>query len=250
MVNTVKRAVVFGANGNTGRQLVEQLINKGISVTAVARSQPQVSEDIKSSNLFHFFQASVSELSDKEWLSLLTNADYVLSTLGHNLSVKGVWGQPRMLVSDTLKRACETIEKLQPETPVKVILMASTGCVNHLLLEKPPLSQRIAVSLIRNLIPPHLDNETAVNYLAQNVSDEHPYIKWSIVRPDGLIDVDYVSEYEFSDSPVRNVIFDAGKTSRINVGNVMARLADEDALWQQWQGQMPVIYNTKDGELL
>jgi hypothetical protein len=31
--------------------------------------------------------------------------------------------------------------------------------------------------------------------------------------------------------------------SRINVAHFMARLAVEDELWQEWKGQMPVIYN-------
>ena len=37
--------------------------------------------------------------------------------------------------------------------------------------------------------------------------------------------------------------FNAGKTSRINVGNFMANLINDDDLWNKWKGQMPVIYN-------
>jgi hypothetical protein len=52
-----------------------------------------------------------------------------------------------------------------------------------------------------------------------------------------------VTEFELHVSPTRSAIFDAGKTSRINVGHFMADLIAEPEIWQQWKGQMPVIYN-------
>ena len=33
------------------------------------------------------------------------------------------------------------------------------------------------------------------------------------------------------------------KISRINVTHFMADLITEQAVWEQWQGQMPIIYN-------
>jgi hypothetical protein len=63
------------------------------------------------------------------------------------------------------------------------------------------------------------------------------------VRPDNLINEDKVTEYVLFPSPVRSAIFDAGKTSRINVGHFMASLITNDNLWSNWKGQMPVIYN-------
>ena len=68
-------------------------------------------------------------------------------------------------------------------------------------------------------------------------------IEWVVVRPDSLIDVGQVTAYELHPSPTRSAIFDPGKTSRINVGHFMADLITNDDTWQQWQGQMPVIYN-------
>ena len=44
-------------------------------------------------------------------------------------------------------------------------------------------------------------------------------------------------------SPIRSAIFDAGKTSRINVGCFMADLIGDEEVWNQWMGKMPVIYN-------
>ena len=64
-----------------------------------------------------------------------------------------------------------------------------------------------------------------------------------MVRPDKLVNEDQVSEYEVHPSPIRSAIFDAGETSRINVGHLMAELITNDETWKDWKGQMPVIYN-------
>ncbi|WP_202928100.1 hypothetical protein [Cyclobacterium salsum] len=42
---------------------------------------------------------------------------------------------------------------------------------------------------------------------------------------------------------VDQLLFNPGKTSRIHVGDFMARPLVENALWEHWKGQMPVLYN-------
>ena len=61
---------------------------------------------------------------------------------------------------------------------------------------------------------------------------------------DGLTIEEAVTDYEIHASPIRSAIFNAGKTSRINVGHFMANLISDGDLWNKWKGQMPVIYNT------
>jgi hypothetical protein len=97
--------------------------------------------------------------------------------------------------------------------------------------------------LIRLLLPPHSDNEHAADYLRTQVGQNHPAIEWAAVRPDSLVDRSDVTDYEIHPSPTRSAIFNAGETSRINVADLMARLITEEDLWEQWKGQMPVIYN-------
>jgi hypothetical protein len=96
--------------------------------------------------------------------------------------------------------------------------------------------------LIRLLVPPHRDNEQAADYLRIQIGQQDRAIEWAAVRPDTLINEDEVTEYEVHPSPTRSAIFDAGKTSRINVGHFMAELITDDELWNRWKGQMPVIY--------
>ena len=93
------------------------------------------------------------------------------------------------------------------------------------------------------LLPPHVDNEKAAEYLRTEIGQNDGTIEWTAVRPDGLTNEDTVTAYEVHPSPIRSAIFDAGKTSRINVGHFMADLITEGDLWSKWKGQMPVIYN-------
>jgi len=78
------------------------------------------------------------------------------------------------------------------------------------------------------------------------IGQNNKFIEWVSIRPDTLINEDIVTEYQIYRSPIRSAVFDPGRTSRINVGNFMARLLMEPDLWKKWQGQMPVIYNNED----
>ncbi len=104
-------------------------------------------------------------------------------------------------------------------------------------------AETLIVGLIHLLLPPHSDNEHAADYLRTQVGQNHPAIEWAAVRPDSLVDRSDVTDYEIHPSPTRSAIFNAGETTRINVADLMARLITEEDLWEQWKGQMPVIYN-------
>ncbi|AOU93103.1 uncharacterized protein AruCF_2212 [Achromobacter ruhlandii] len=168
----------------------------------------------------------------------------VASCLGHPMSLRGIYGQPRRLVLDALRRLCRAIVASAPARPVRVVLMNTAGNSNRDLREPVSLAQRGVVALVRALVPPHADNEAASDYLRTIIGQAHPLIQWVVVRPDSLIDRDAVSAYETHPSPIRSAIFDAGRVSRINVAHFMAELAVGGAAWERWRGRMPVIYDT------
>ena len=173
----------------------------------------------------------------------VNGCDAVASCLGHNMSFKGVYGHPRRLVTDATRRLCSAIKSNKPGQPVRFVLMNTTGNSNRDIPERVSLSQKWVIGLIRLLVPPHLDNERAADYLRIKIGQNDGAIEWAAVRPDTLIDKSEVSEYEVYPSPIRSAIFDAGRTSRINVGSFMADLITDDDTWNKWKGQMPVIYN-------
>lgn len=235
--------LVVGASGATGRLLVKQLLNRGLNVKVIARSPDKLPEDIRNHDKLSVIHASVLELSNAEMVQHVNGCDAVVSCLGHNMSVKGIFGQPHRLVTDATRRLCNAIKANKHEEPVRFVLMNTAGNSNRDIPERISFGQKCVVWLVRLLLPPHVDNEKAADYLRTKVGKNDGAIEWAVVRPDNLIDESEATEYDVYSSPIRSAIFDAGSTSRINVGHFMADLITDDDIWNKWKGQMPVIYN-------
>ena len=121
--------------------------------------------------------------------------------------------------------------------------MNTSGNSNRDLSETISFGQQCVIWLLHWLLPPHIDNEEAADFLRTKIGQDDSTIEWVAVRPDGLVDEEEVTEYEIHPSPTRSAIFDAGTVSRANVGAFMARLITDHDLWMKWKGQMPVIYS-------
>ena len=204
------KVLVVGASGATGRQLVNQLLIQGNEVKVIVRSTQNISESWKDNTKVQIITASVLELS----------------------------------VTDATRRLCKAIKSNKPNRPVKYVLMNTSGNSNRDLKEPISFAQKCVIGLLRLLLPPHVDNEKAADYLRTVMGQNDKHIEWVAVRPDGLIDKNEVTEYEIYPSPIRSAIFNAGKVSRINVAHFMASLITDESLWNTWKGQMPVIYSS------
>ncbi len=233
------KVLVVGASGATGRLVVDQLLSRGVEVKAIVRFLDALPD---SPNLYKI-QAAVHDLASSEMARHIKDCHSVVSCLGHNLTFKGIFGKPRLLVTETLQCICKAIISNETGDAVKVILMNTTGNSNRDIPEKPPLSQRIVISILRVLLPPHVDNENAADFLRTQIGQNNKAIEWVAVRPDALSDEKEVTKYNVHASPVRNAIFDSGATSRINVGDFMAELILNESAWIKWKGHMPVVYN-------
>lgn len=235
--------LVVGASGATGRLLVEQLLGHGQKVRVIVRSPDKLPEAIRNHPNLSVIHASVLDLRDAEMVEHVRGCGAVASCLGHTMSLKGVFGPPRRLVTDATRRLCQAVRANQPENPTKFVLMNTAGNRNRDLHEPISLAQKCVLGLLRWLLPPHVDNEKAADYLRTEIGQDDGTIEWAAVRPDTLTDETEVTEYEVHPSPTRSAIFNAGSTSRINVGHFMADLITDDEVWGTWKGQMPVIYN-------
>lgn len=236
----MKKILILGASGATGSLVVEALLKRSIEVVMVVRNKSRLSEEVLKNA--EVVEGEISLFSEAEMITALSGCDACISCLGHNLSFKGIFGQPRNLVTEVVSKLVRVSEQVS-DTPLKFVLMGSSGVQNHSIDERPPLSQRLVVSLLRVLVPPHRDNEQAAASLFRASKENNSTLEWVVVRPDTLIDQPQVSIYHLYDSPTRNVIFNAGHTSRINVADFMSRLLTEQDLWNAWQYKMPVIYN-------
>ncbi|WP_400078733.1 NAD(P)-dependent oxidoreductase [Winogradskyella sp. R77965] len=240
------KVLVVGASGATGSKLVEQLLSDEHQVKAIVRSPEKLPESWKTNDDLQIITASLLDLSDIEMSEIVKDCHAVASCLGHNLTFKGLYGKPRRLVTDATKRLCDAIKSNNLKSATKFVLMNTTGNRNRDLNELISFAQKCVIGLLRLLLPPHVDNEKAADYLRTQIGQNNNAVEWVAVRPDGLINEDHVTDYEIHQSPTRSAIFNAGKVSRINVAHFMASLIIDDTLWRQWKGQMPVIYSKSE----
>lgn len=235
--------LVVGATGATGKLLVEQLLSMGQKVKVIVRPTGNIPDNWKDNNKISIIKATVSEISVSEMTDYINDCQSIASCLGHNITLKGIFGKPRRLVSDAVRLLTDSIQNKSPEKPIRFVLMNTTANRNRDFSEPISFGEKIVMGLIRLLVPPQSDNEKAAEILRADIGQNNKFIQWAAVRPDTLVNEDIVSEYEIYASPIRSAMFNPGKTSRINVGNFMARLIVDNELWVKWKGEMPVIYN-------
>jgi len=237
------RVLVAGATGATGRLLVEQLLDRGFAVTALARSADRLPQTLRTNDQLEVIEGTLLSLPDDAVADLAARCPAFASCLGHNLTVRGVFGPPWRLVRDSAKRYCRAAEANPSHAPRRCVLMNSAG-VRHRGRDEPAsVAHQVLLGLIRVLIPPHADNEGAAEFLRTQTGAASAPLEWVVVRPDSLIDEETPTDYELHPSPTRSALFNPGKTSRINVARFMAELLANPESWTQWRGQMPVIYN-------
>ncbi|WMN11654.1 SDR family oxidoreductase [Marivirga salinae] len=237
------KTLIVGASGTTGKHLVEQFLAARKEVKIIVRPTAKIPEFWHQNELVQIIHGNISEMKVDEMNEIISDCDSFASCLGHNLTFKGIFGKPRKLVADAVQLICDAISKNNPEQAVKFVLMNTVGNQNRDINEPISTAQKIVIALIRLLVPPQADNEKAADFLRIKVDQKDSNIEWVAVRPDALINEKSVTDYSLHPSPIRSAIFNPGETSRINVAHFMAQLILDDDLWNEWKGQMPVIYN-------
>ena len=240
--NVLTTTLVVGATGMTGRSLVDQLLGNKHKVRVVVRSRHKLSAEVLNNPNATVIEASVLDLTDEEMANHVKNCGAVISCLGHVMDFKGMFGEPKKLCTDATRRLCDAIEKNSPPEATKFILMNTVGVKNPELGEKRAWFERALLFLLRHLLPPHRDNETAAEYLYRNVGKGSKHVEWCSVRPDSLIDAE-ISPYDIQESPTTG-IFTGRPTTRSNVARFMAELVENAELWNTWKFRMPVIMNS------
>jgi nucleoside-diphosphate-sugar epimerase len=235
-------ALVAGATGKTGRLVVEQLLSRNYDVRVVVRSSRNLPAAVLNNPKTTVIEASILNLTDEAMADAVKGCDAVVSCLGHVMNFKGMFGEPRKLCTDAIRRLGDAIEANQPANPARLILMSSVGIANPELNERRTATDRLALTLLHYMLPPHSDNETAAEHL-HRLGSKRPYFEWCCVRPDSLIDAE-VSPYKIVASPSTG-IFSGRPTSRSNVAHFMAELIEHPELWAAWKFRMPVIMNAQ-----
>ncbi|HYD40252.1 MAG TPA: NAD(P)-binding oxidoreductase [Anaeromyxobacter sp.] len=241
---TQPTVLLVGGTGRTGRRVLRQLLDRGVHVRAIVRSRGKLPPDVAGHSHLTVIEASLLSLRDEELQQHLRGCEAVLSCLGHVLSLRGIFGPPRDLVTSATMRLCRNIEALQPSVPVKLVLMSSVSVHRPGGLDaRRGARERAFLFVLRGLLPPAEDNQRAADFLADELGPDHASVQWVIVRPDSLLEGD-VSEYCLHDGLV-NGLFAPGRTNMANVAHFMCELVTNAKLWADWKGKLPVITNAE-----
>jgi nucleoside-diphosphate-sugar epimerase len=234
--------LLVGGTGRTGRRVLEQLLSRGVSVRAIVRSAHKLPADVAQHPDLEVVEADLLSLADEDLRGCVRGCDAVISCLGHFLSLPGIFGQPRDLVTRAATRLCQAIAVVRPAKPVKFILMSSVSVNRPGGLDTRRGSfERVIVWLLRGLLPPANDNQKAADYLCTSVGMDSPFVQWAVVRPGTLLEGD-VSEYARHEGLISSLAR-PDSTNMANVAHFMCELAENPAAWNDWAGKLPVIVN-------
>lgn len=251
--------LVVGATGATGKHVVAQLLQKHHTVRTITRSKDRLLSSLGDilgekemdnyASQLQIIEAAILDLSDEELQKQVEGCDAVVQTLGHNLTFKGMYGAPRKLVTESIQRLTNAVEATKSSAngkKSKVILMGSDG-VSHpdnSTDDKRVFKERLVLSIIRALVPPHRDNEAAAKYMYADIGTDKSF-EWTVVRPTDLVDAEKTTKYVTYDKP-KGGLFGGDVVSRINVAQFMVDLLTSDDLWKTWVYKMPVVHNADD----
>lgn len=240
MLRWTMKTLILGASGATGRLVVDQLVERNIPVKVVVRNQSTVLDSYEGNALVEMIRGNIDEYDVNHMKELVSDCEAVVSCLGHNLSLKGMYGAPHTLVYNLVKKICVVAES--GTNPKRFILMSTTAYTNKQLGESLSGKDAFIFGLLKLVLPPHRDNMLAGDFLVEQKGSETA-LEWVAVRPDSLVDKAVVEDYELFATIQRNPLSNPGKTSRIQVAHFMAELLVKDELWQQWKYKTPVIYS-------
>ncbi|MBZ0198526.1 MAG: SDR family oxidoreductase [Ignavibacteriaceae bacterium] len=234
------KAIVFGASGATGKLVVQQLVKRSVLVRIVMRASAIIPSQFLDDKRIEIVTGNINDFDVQKIKDLVKDCNFVICCLGHNISLKGIYGSPHKLVYNTVAKVIESLQvhKMKP----KFILMSTTAYTNKKSGESNTFGEKLLFFLLKYLLPPHKDNVLAADYLVYKLGSQSN-INWVAVRPDSLFDEESESCYEIHNYKLRSPIFNAGKTSRLNVSHFMAELLTNDNLWREWEYKTPVIYN-------
>jgi hypothetical protein len=185
-------------------------------------------------------EADLLALSDPEFTALVDGCDAAVSCLGHTMDAQGMFGRPRDLVTDAVTRVYRAARGLEPERPLRLILMSSVSVLRSGRQdEHRGAAVRTLLWVLRGLIPPARDNQSAADFLLEVAGADGRAVQWTAVRPDSLKEGE-VADYELSEGLVTG-LFHPRETRMANVAHFMCELATDDRAWEKWQGKLPVI---------
>lgn len=163
----MKKIIVFGASGGSGKQFVEQALRGGNLVTAILRSPDD----------FALHHENLKIIKG----NVLTPADYCNEFKGHDVVVSCL-GIPKIQETTLYSKGMENIVNCMEKAALTRIVCISSGA-----LDIPPKSSFIMTFLLKNVLqriykPIYKDMRAMENIL------KNSGLEWTIVRAPKLTD--------------------------------------------------------------
>jgi len=166
------KVIVFGATGGVGQHVVKQMLEKGIEVTAFARTPSKI--EIAHEQL----QIIEGDAFNKEDVAAaIAGHDVVVSCLGSSQGMKKLTD-----LGDMTKNIVDGMEEHHVN---RIIYTASAGIDKEI----PGMSGKFVMKLLKNAL---MDHGTAVDYIKAH------HLNFTIVRPLGLTDKALTGNYRES----------------------------------------------------
>ncbi len=198
------KLVIFGANGKTGQQLLNQALEGGHFVTAYVRRSDSIAINHPNLKLF------VGQLNDKDKLrEVIEGSDVCFSTLGGtSLSKRSTE------ITEGIDNVVNIMEELSPK---RFIYLSSIGAGDSRKYMGPLIGFMVAGVFLRIPLADHTSNENRLSTSQLN---------WTVVRPGGLTDGVKNGNIEHGTQFVR--LKGNPKISRANVASLMLEIAVQD----------------------
>jgi nucleoside-diphosphate-sugar epimerase len=228
-------SLVIGASGNTGKHVVQFLLDQGQRVKVICRDKNkmlQLLEPKEYHDRLDITERPIAQVSVAELQELTSDCTAVISCVGHNATLAGIWGsQDRWLVRDTVAKLTEAMPP-----SAKFVLMGSEG-VAVPGDDQRSLFDRILLFLIRHLVPPHADNEAAAAHVLSLSEPE-----WCIVRPTDLQEGP-PQKYVIHPQPF-GPLFASGIVTRSTVARFIVDLVTDSDKWATCSFKAPCIHDS------
>jgi len=235
-MSATTKVLVVGATGATGKHVVQMMLDKGHHVIALCRSKENMLKKLNDkvdSERLEIYEADITQMDFTEVVALTKDCNYVVSCLGHNMTFKTVFVNDKRLVTD----ACKLLTDAMP-ADCRFLLMGSDGVAQKGVDPKRKFGERSVLFLLRHLLPPHVDNEKAAEFL---LSSDRKKLDWVIVRPTNLVDAEEASgKYTISEKAEVS-LFGNTTVSRNDVGHFFVELMTNEETYAKYKHKMPVI---------
>ena len=172
------RIVIFGANGQTGRLATRQALDAGHTTIAVTRRPGD----------FPFTDPALTiagaDVHDADAVAdIVADADAVLSALGVPFT--------REPVNTYSRGAANIVAAMQSSGVIRLVVVSSTGAYPAPGRTGAPFALRLFEPVVTKTIGKTVYDDIRLMESVVRDSD----MDWTIVRPSGLFDLPYVTEY-------------------------------------------------------